>query len=54
MIHIGICDDNAAARMQLRSALERNLYARGSEYNIFEFSSGEGVLGWFEKHHTRP
>ena len=52
MIHIGICDDNAAARMQLRSALERNLYARGSEYDIFEFSSGEGMLGWFEKHHT--
>ena len=30
--------------------LERNLYDRHAEYNIFEFSSGEGVLGWFANH----
>ena len=50
MLHIGICDDSFAARAQLRSVLEHNLYDRHAEYNIFEFSSGEGVLGWFANH----
>jgi DNA-binding LytR/AlgR family response regulator len=50
MLRIGICDDNIAARLQLRSLLEQTFYAQQTEYQIYEFSSGEGVLHWFEKH----
>lgn len=51
MLRIGICDDSAGARIALRAALERALERRRSgEASFFEFSSGEGLLRWMEKH----
>lgn len=50
MLRIGICDDNASARLTLRAALERSLERRRTEGRFFEFSSGEGLLGWLNKH----
>ena len=50
MLRIGICDDNASARLTLRAALERSLEERRTEGRFFEFSSGEGLLGWLSKH----
>lgn len=51
MLRIGICDDSAEARVALRAALERALDRRRSgEASFFEFSSGEGLLRWLEKH----
>lgn len=51
MLRIGICDDSADARIALRAALERALERRRSgEASFFEFSSGEGLLHWLEKH----
>lgn len=51
MLRIGICDDSADARIALRAALERALERRRSgEASFFEFSSGEGLLRWMEKH----
>lgn len=50
MLRIGICDDSIDARCALRGALERVLEIRGVECGFFEFSSGEGLLGWMENH----
>ncbi len=50
MLRIGICDDSADARIALRAALERALDRRKGEGTFFEFSSGEGLLRWVEKH----
>lgn len=51
MLRIGICDDSADARIALRAALERALERRRSgKASFFEFSSGEGLLRWMEKH----
>ena len=50
MLRIGICDDSAEARLSLRAMLERLLEKRAVESQIYEFSSGEGLLGWMEKH----
>lgn len=50
MLRIGICDDSAEARLALRAALERALDRRKGEGTFFEFSSGEGLLRWLEKH----
>ena len=52
MLRIGICDDSADARVALRAALERALERRrsGADTSFFEFSSGEGLLRWLEKH----
>ena len=50
MLRIGICDDVYDARLVLRSALERALEARHIQGQFFEFSSGEGLLGWLEHH----
>lgn len=49
-MQIGICDDNAEARLALRAALERALDRRRSEGVFLEFSSGEGMIRWMEKH----
>lgn len=46
MLRIGICDDAAAARLALHSALER--LSPGCV--CYEFSSGEGLLSWLAKH----
>ena len=50
MLRIGICDDVYDARLVLRSALERVLEQRRIEGQFFEFSSGEGLLHWLDKH----
>lgn len=50
MLRIGICDDVSEARMTLRAALERALERRRMEGTFFEFSSGEGLLRWLERH----
>ena len=50
MLRIGICDDVYDARLVLRSALARALEARHIQGQFFEFSSGEGLLGWLEHH----
>ncbi len=50
MIRIGICDDSSGARRALHSAAGRILERRGVEYEIYEFSHGEGLLHWLEKH----
>lgn len=50
MLRVGICDDSAEARVALRAALERVLDRRKGEGAFFEFSSGEGLLRWLEKH----
>lgn len=50
MLRIAICDDNADARLALRAAIERLMEERQTEGSFFEFSSGEGLLRWLEKH----
>lgn len=50
MLRIGICDDVYDARLVLRAQLERALEAGGWEGDFREFSSGEGLLAWLEKH----
>ena len=50
MLRIGICDDVYDARLVLRSALERVLEKRRVQGQFWEFSSGEGLLGWLEHH----
>lgn len=50
MLSIGICDDNYDARFSLRSALERLLEERHAQARFLEFSSGEGLLGWLDRH----
>jgi DNA-binding LytR/AlgR family response regulator len=49
MLRIGICDDEIGARDALRLSLERLL--REDDGKVFyDFSSGEGVIGWLAKH----
>ena len=50
MLSIGICDDNYDARLSLRSALERLLEESSGQARFLEFSSGEGLLGWLDRH----
>lgn len=50
MLGIGICDDEQEARFTLRCAVERHLERADIPYVIYEFSSGEGLLDWMEKH----
>lgn len=50
MLQIGICDDIMEARMNLNIMLEKLLEQRGISFQIFEFSSGEGLLSWMNKH----
>ena len=50
MLSIAICDDNQAARLSLRSALERLLETRREQARMLEFSSGEGLWSWLARH----
>lgn len=50
MLQIGICDDEAPVRESLHLQLEGLLHREAGEFNIFEFSSGEGLLAWLQKH----
>ena len=50
MLRIAICDDSQDARLRLRGGVEQALDKLGHAGEIFEFSSGLGLLGWLEKH----
>ena len=50
MLRIAICDDSQDARLSLRGALEQALDRQSRQGSIYEFSSGEGLLRWLEKH----
>lgn len=50
MLRIAICDDSQDARLNLHGAIERSLDSMGQQGEIYEFSSGEGLLRWMEKH----
>lgn len=50
MLRIGICDDEAPQRESLQLSCERILREKQDELQFFAFSSGEGLLGWLEKH----
>lgn len=50
MFQIGICDDEIGARQTLSAAVERILDNGNQKCSFFEFSSGEGLLKWLEKH----
>lgn len=49
-MRIAICDDSQDARLNLHGAIERSLDSLGQQGEIYEFSSGEGLLRWMEKH----
>lgn len=49
---IAVCDDNQENRLSLRWLLESILENRTIEHTIYEFSSGETLLSWMEKHHN--
>lgn len=48
MIRIGICDDEASARSQLRLSLQTIL--KQDDSTFFEFSRGDGAVNWVKKH----
>lgn len=50
MLRIAICDDSQDARLSLHGAVERSLDRQGQQGEIYEFSSGEGLLRWMERH----
>ena len=50
MLRIGICDDSQEARFVLRSTLEKLAEEQNTEDEIYEFSSGEGLLKWMKNH----
>ncbi|NLY20914.1 MAG: response regulator transcription factor [Tissierellia bacterium] len=50
MLRIGICDDLADARFTLSVSIERIAERLNIETAIYEFSSGDRLLKWFENH----
>ena len=44
MISIGICDDEPSMRRTLRRPLEQKLQLLGTDYQIFEYDSGESLV----------
>lgn len=50
MLSIAICDDNQENRLSLRWLLESILEKRKLEHTIYEFSSGETLLPWMDRH----
>lgn len=50
MLRVGICDDEAMQREALRLALQRQVDEDVTELVIYDFSSGEGVAAWLQKH----
>ena len=49
MLRIGICDDDARARDDLRIQLEKVL-TEGTEGIVYEFSTGAGAVRWLRMH----
>lgn len=52
MLSIAVCDDNQENRLSLRWLLESILENQKIEHAIYEFSSGETLLPWMQKHHN--
>ena len=52
MLRIGICDDDARARDDLRIQLEKVL-TEGTEGIVYEFSTGAGAVRWLRKRRKR-
>lgn len=52
MLSIAICDDQQESRLSLRWLLASILENRGIEHLLYEFSSGETLLTWMEKHRS--
>lgn len=50
MLRFAICDDSVDARCALSGTLEQVMEIRGLDCRIYEFSSGEGLVKWMEKH----
>lgn len=50
MLRIAICDDETEMCFALRYKLERILERRNIDGDIFEFSSGDHLLQWYNKH----
>lgn len=50
MLRIGICDDEREAREALHLMLDVIFDREDMALQIYEFSSGEGVVGWLEGH----
>ena len=50
MLTIGLCDDNQENRLNMRWQLENILEKREIRHSIFDFSSGETLLQWIERH----
>lgn len=50
MLMIGICDDEQESRLSLRWLLDMILEGRRIEHKVYEFSSGETLIAWMEKH----
>ena len=50
LLQIGICDDARESRFQLRVLLERALEGRSAPARLLEFSSGDALLGWMDRH----
>ena len=44
------CDDARESRFQLRVLLERALEGRSAPARLLEFSSGDALLGWMDRH----
>lgn len=44
MINIGICDDEAPMRKALKTPLEQKLQLLGTDYQIYEYDSGEALI----------
>ncbi|MGL5380021.1 LytR/AlgR family response regulator transcription factor [Clostridium sp.] len=49
MINIGICDDELHYRLNIKDILKNILSTYSIDYNIYEFSSGEELLGNYPK-----
>lgn len=50
MLRIGICDDSVDARCALSGLLEQYIEIEDLDCRIYEFSSGEGILRWMDRH----
>lgn len=49
MFTIGICDDDVNTRLYLKKYIELFFAEKEFDYDILEFSSGDGFLNWIEE-----
>ena len=50
MLRIGVCEDDSKYRESLAFLLEKYLHHRENDLIIEEFSTGDALLQWLEKH----